>query len=53
MDALAGWAGGPDLLDRRHWTPGQHDLRRVGHFGFFREGCEVLWEEVEAFALQR
>lgn len=49
VDALASWPGDATLLERRHWTPGQHGLSRVGHFGFFREGCEVLWEELEAF----
>jgi predicted alpha/beta hydrolase len=36
-------------LESRHLDPRELGLSQVGHFGFFREGCRPLWDEVEAF----
>jgi predicted alpha/beta hydrolase len=33
-------------LERRHRTPDEVGLARIGHFGFFKAGSRELWEEV-------
>ena len=33
-------------VDHRHVNPSDLGLRSIGHFGFFREKCKVLWEEM-------
>jgi predicted alpha/beta hydrolase len=48
VDALHARFGGP--VTRRHLTPAEAGARRVGHWGFFREGLVPrLWEESAAW----
>ncbi|MCZ7413202.1 MULTISPECIES: alpha/beta hydrolase family protein [unclassified Streptomyces] len=35
-------------LERRHLDPADHQLRKLGHFGFFRRGAQAVW--ADAFA---
>lgn len=47
-----GTSGGVDAmmraypnLERRHIDPERYGGRSIGHFGFFREGSDALWQE--------
>lgn len=33
-------------LERRHLVPREHDLKSLGHMGYFRKSARPLWDEV-------
>jgi predicted alpha/beta hydrolase len=50
VDALLGFYRGAAPVEHRHVTPGELGLRRIGHFGFFREsGAAALWADAAAW----
>lgn len=56
-DPIANWATIPHMMrfypkaDMQFdmYTPGELGLQAVGHHGFFRPGCEALWERLVGF----
>ena len=50
VDALLGFYRGATAVAHRHVTPAELGLRRIGHFGFFRESCSAtLWADADAW----
>lgn len=33
-------------IQHKHYTPAELQLRSIGHFGFFREKCKMLWDDL-------
>jgi len=49
VDELFGWYGG-HAKERRHLSPADVGVRRIGHFGFFRDSfAPTLWAEAAAW----
>ncbi|HSD44145.1 MAG TPA: alpha/beta fold hydrolase [Burkholderiales bacterium] len=50
VDALLGFYRGATAVEHRHVAPAELGLRRIGHFGFFREGnAPALWADAAAW----